>query len=126
MEPMRNDGTPPEDGGEDNIFAKELTPAPDRWVRRGTWIGIVLLMLVGVFLWLQGGENRALNAMSPSQRQALFRETRDEFEELCLPDGGGTRFPRKCGQLADFITNFSECDAACRAEIEPFRKHPTR
>ncbi|MBE4750496.1 hypothetical protein G4177_20205 [Corallococcus sp. ZKHCc1 1396] len=124
MEPMRNDGTPPDEGGEDNIFAKELAPAPDRWVRRGTWISIVLLVLVGVFMWLQGGEDRALNAMSPSQRQALFRETRDEFEELCLPDGGGSRYPRKCAQLAEFLTHFSECDSACLGQVQPFRKPP--
>ncbi|RKH03315.1 hypothetical protein D7V97_26685 [Corallococcus sp. CA053C] len=128
MEPMRNDGTPPgEEGGEDNIFAKELATPPGRWVRRGTWIGIVLMVLLGVFLWLQGGENRALNAMSPSQRQALFQETRDEFQELCLlPDGGTTRFPKRCAQHADFLVRFPECDDACKQEAQPFLKRPTR
>lgn len=124
---MRNDGTPPGDGGEDNIFAKELAPAPDRWLRRGTWIGVVLLLLVGVFFWLQGGENRALNALAPSQRQALFQETHDEFQELCLlTDGGTTRFPKRCAQHADFLVRFPECDDACKQELQPFLKRPTR
>lgn len=124
---MGNDGTPPEEGGEDsNIFAKELAPPPDRWLRRGTWLGVLLLVLVGVFLWLQGGENRALQALSPSQREALFQETQEEFRLLCLPDGGATRFPKKCARHADFLIRFSECDDVCRREVEPFVTKPTR
>ena len=122
---MRNDGTPPGDGGEDNIFAKELAPAPDRWLRRGTWIGAILLLFIGVFLWLQGGENRALNALAPSQRQVLFQETRDEFQELCLLlDGGTTRFPKRCAKHADFLARFNECDDVCKRELQPFLSAP--
>ncbi|WP_223640040.1 hypothetical protein [Corallococcus sp. EGB] len=124
---MGNEGTPPENGGDDkNIFSKELAPPPSIWLRKGTWLGLVFLMLVGAFIWLQGGENRALEAMSPSQREALFADTRDEFRLLCLADGGASRWPRKCAKQAEFLSHFPECDDACRAEVGPFVPHPER
>lgn len=118
---MGNEGTPPDEGGDEkNIFAKELAPPPSIWLRKGTWLGLVFLMLVGAFVWLQGGENRALEAMSPSQREALFADTYDEFRLLCLVDGGASRWPKKCARQAEFLARFSECDDTCRAEVAPF------
>jgi cytochrome b pre-mRNA-processing protein 3 len=124
---MGNEGTPPDTGGDDkNIFAKELAPPPSLWMRKGTWLGLVFVAMVGVFVWLQGGEDRALSAMSPSQREALFTETLDEFRVLCLADGGGSRWPKKCNRHADFLVRFSECDDTCRREVDPFLTKPTR
>ncbi|RKG96673.1 hypothetical protein [Corallococcus carmarthensis] len=124
---MGNEGTPPDEGGDEkNIFAKELAPPPSIWLRKGTWLALVFVAMVGVFIWLQGGENRALSAMSPSQREALFSETRDEFRLLCLVDGGASRWPKKCARQADFLVRFPECDDACRREVEPFLPRPSR
>ncbi|NOK20923.1 hypothetical protein [Corallococcus carmarthensis] len=124
---MGNEGTPPDEGGDEkNIFAKELAPPPSIWLRKGTWLALVFVAMVGVFIWLQGGEDRALSALSPTQREALFRETFEEFRLLCLPDGGATRFPKRCARHADFLVRFSECDDACRREVEPFLPRPSR
>ena len=124
---MGNEGTPPDEGGQDkNIFAKELAPPPSIWLRKGTWLALVFVSMVAVFIWLQGGENRALDAMSPSQREALFADIHDEFRLLCLADGGASRWPKKCAKHAEFLVRFSECDDTCRREVEPFLPRPTR
>jgi hypothetical protein len=90
----------------------------------------VLLLLGFVWLYLQGGENRALNAMSPAQRAALFQETRDSIRLMCLSDAGVKSVKKglqaRCAQQADFLNRFPECDAACKQEIEPFLPAATR
>jgi hypothetical protein len=121
---MMAGGPPPGDGGEDNIFSRDRPPsAGEKRVRRGVVLGVVLLVLGAVWLYLQGGENRALNAMSPVQRAALFEETRDSLRLTCLKDAGvksGGRLEKRCQKQADFLTRFPECGEACRTEIAPF------
>lgn len=123
-------GGPPPDGGEDNIFSRERPPTGgEKRVRRALVLGVVLLVLALVWGYVQGGENRALNAMSPVQRAALFQETRDSIRLMCLTDAGvrsGGKLERRCQQQADFLTRFPECDEACRREIAPFVRSAVR
>ncbi|MBN8473157.1 hypothetical protein JYJ95_42210 [Corallococcus exiguus] len=124
---MSNEGTPPDEGARRRTSSRRnWSHRPAIWLRKGTWLALVFISMVGVFIWLQGGENRALDAMSPSQREALSRTPRDEFRLLCLADGGASRWPKKCANHAAFLVRFSECDDTCRREVEPFLPHPTR
>ncbi|QSQ21252.1 hypothetical protein JY651_39670 [Pyxidicoccus parkwayensis] len=127
---MMSGGPPPGDGGDDNIFTRDRPPsAGERRVRQAVVLGVVLLFLLGVWLYLQGGENRALNAMSPAQREALFQETRDSIRLMCMSDAGVKKkaaFAERCARQADFLNRFPECDAACKQEIAPFLPEPTR
>ncbi len=124
---MMAGGSPPGDGDEENIFSRARGPSlSERQTRKALLLGLVLLLLCGVWLYLQGGENRALNALSPAQRASLFQETRESFQELCTGDAGTSRFPRRCAQLADFLTRFTECDEACRQEIAPALERAVR
>lgn len=125
---MMAGGPPRGDGGEDNIFTRDRPPsAGEKRVRRAMVIGVVLLMLGATWLYLQGGENRALNAMSPVQRAALFQETRDSLGLMCLSDAGVKKaFQARCARQADFLARFPECDEACRREIAPFLPKATR
>ncbi|WP_164011046.1 hypothetical protein [Pyxidicoccus trucidator] len=121
---MMAGGPPPGDGGEDNIFSRDRPPSGgEKRLRQALLLGGVLLVLGVVWLYVQGGENRALNALAPVQRAALFQETRDDIRRICLTDAGvksGGRLEKRCRQQADFLTRFSECDEACRREIAPF------
>ncbi len=127
---MMSGGPPPGDGGEDNIFSRDRPPSGgEKRLRQALVLGGVLLVLGVVWVYLQGGENRALNAMSPVQRAALFQETRDSIRLMCMTDAGvkpGGRLEKRCEQQADFLTRFPECDAACQQEIAPFVRKAVR
>jgi cytochrome b pre-mRNA-processing protein 3 len=122
---MMAGGPPPGDGGEEeNIFTRDRPPSGgEKRVRQVVVLAVVLAVLGMVWAYLQGGENRALNAMAPVQRAALFQETLDEIRLTCLTDAGvkpGGRLEKRCQKQAEFLTRFTECDAACRQEIAPF------
>ncbi|MCP3136862.1 hypothetical protein [Pyxidicoccus xibeiensis] len=122
LQGMMAGGTPPGDGGDDNIFTRDLEPpGNEKRVRQVVVLGVLVLILGTVWLYLQGGENRALKAMAPAQRAALFQETRDDFRQGCVTDAGvlNPRFAKRCRRQADFLTRFEECDEACRREIAP-------
>ncbi|MCY1017974.1 hypothetical protein [Pyxidicoccus sp. MSG2] len=125
---MMAGGTPPGDGGDDNIFTRDRPPSEgEKRVRQVVVLSVVLLVLGAVWLYLQGGENRALNAMSPAQRAALFQETRDSIRLMCLSDAGVKKaFQGRCAKQADFLVRFPECDEACKQEVAPMLPQPTR
>lgn len=125
---MMAGGPPPEDGEEEeNVFSRARGPSPaEKRTRKVVLLGLILLLIGGVWLYLQGGENRALNALSPVQRASLFQETRESFREMCMGDAGTTRFPKRCAQMASFLTRFTECDATCQQEIAPALQRSVR
>jgi hypothetical protein len=116
---MMAGGAPPGDGDDDNIFTRDRAPSTSETrVRQGVMLAIALGVVAMVWLYLQGGENRALNAMAPAQRAAFFQETRDDLRLTCLTDAGVTRkLEQRCRKLADFLGRFPECDEACRREL---------
>lgn len=128
MTGMMAGGPPHGDGGDDNIFTRDRAPTgAEKRARQLVVVGVVLLLLGGLWLYLQGGENRALNAMSPAQRAALFQETRDSIRLMCESDAGVKKsFQARCARQADFLNRFPECDAACKREIEPFLPEASR
>jgi hypothetical protein len=115
------------DGGGSNIFSRDLEPEQGGKSRKMIilLLGSVLVVMLGVWLWLQGDEDRALKAMAPAQRQVLFQETQASFRTLCLSDAG-PHFQPRCQQQAVFLHRFSECDDACRQELAAFLPRPTR
>ncbi|MBJ6760604.1 hypothetical protein JGU66_07495 [Myxococcaceae bacterium JPH2] len=121
--------TPPGDDGDDpgerRLFSRDVDPPPSKWRPRVILLGVVTLMLVGVWLWLHSSEDRALLAMAPAQRKALFHETQQGFRLMCLSDAGKDFIPR-CRQQATFLARFPECDTACRQEISPYYPGPLR
>ena len=116
---MMAGGTPPGDGGDDNIFTRDRPPPPgENRVRLAVMGAIALGVVAMVWLYFQGGENRALNAMAPAQRAAFYQETRDDLRLTCLTDAGVKRsLQPRCRKLADFLARFPECDEACKRDI---------
>ncbi|WP_426734150.1 hypothetical protein [Myxococcus faecalis] len=114
------------EGEEENIFTRDRAPTrSQKRVRQTVTLGIVVLVLAGVWAYLQGGENRALNALAPAQREALFQETRDDFRLLCMGDAG-PKLLNRCQKQAEFLMRFSECDEACRQELAPMLRKAVR
>ncbi|AGC41520.1 hypothetical protein MYSTI_00161 [Myxococcus stipitatus DSM 14675] len=115
-----------EEGEEANIFTRDRAPTRNqKRVRQAVVLGIVLVVLALVWGYLQGGENRALNALSPAQREALFMETFDSFRLMCLADAG-PKLLMRCQKQAEFLMRFSECDEACRQELAPALRNAVR
>ncbi|XXF81709.1 hypothetical protein P2318_00865 [Myxococcaceae bacterium GXIMD 01537] len=117
------DGTPP---GEDNVFSRYAEPAGGGWKRLALGVGLaVLVVMVGVWLWMHGSAERALSAMAPLQREALFKETRENFRANCVA-GTVPEAEAKCHKQAEFLQHFPECDDACRAEVAPVLRRTSR
>lgn len=113
-------GPPP---GEDNVFSRysepDAGPGAAAWKRQALLVGLVLLcVLSGVWLYLNGSDERAIAAMSPVQRAILFKETRDTFRGNCVTSPTPATEAR-CHKQAEFLLNFPECDDACRGEVSP-------
>ena len=112
-------GTPP---GDDNVFSRYAEPDSGTgatWKRQALLVGLVLfLVLSGVWLYLNGSDERAIASMSPSQRATLFQETRDAFRGNCVTNPSPAAEAR-CHKQAEFLLNFPECDVACRGEVNP-------
>ncbi len=92
-------------------------------------IARVMLALVSLalawllWLWVSGGEERAIREMPDPERRALFLRTLENLKHVCHnPEGGMQDF---CHGEARRVLLFPECDAACedlaRALLEPIR-----
>ncbi|ADO68032.1 hypothetical protein [Stigmatella aurantiaca] len=112
------DGANSSGGG---LFSRELEQTPERsGRRRGLVVGAILLVLLGLWLWMQGSEGGALRALSPVQRQALYQETWRDQRARCLVGEAERRdTPAQCQHRAEFLLRFPQCDVACRAELAP-------
>ena len=100
-------------------YAEPDTGTGATWKRQALLVGLVLLcVLSGVWLYLNGSDERAIAAMSPAQRASLFEETRTTFRGSCVTSPTPATEAR-CHKQAEFLLNFPECDAACRGEVSP-------
>ncbi|WP_375769609.1 hypothetical protein NR798_01625 [Archangium gephyra] len=82
------------------------------------WVLAVLLAVVGL-QWVLGAERRALLGMEPEKRTVLFQESFASFETLCRKDPGGA-LTASCRRQARFLSQFPECDHACRVETSQY------
>ncbi|MBY0276233.1 hypothetical protein K2Z84_12880 [Candidatus Binatia bacterium] len=78
---------------------------------------VVPLVLLVVWVWWLGAERRAVRALPPAERGALFEQTMRGFADLCVPPRAGLE--QHCRREASFLLNFPECDARCVAVTRP-------
>jgi hypothetical protein len=69
-------------------------------------------------------EQRALEKMEPQARAALFHETWESFQAVCIPQAA-SGLGGRCQQEAQFLLKFPECNAACREQLDAVNR-PTR
>lgn len=87
---------------------------------------LLVMASFGVLWYSQGAaEDRALAAMSSSERLALYRRTRQNIQEVCGEHlmAGMAEF---CREQAEFVLRFPECDASCRSLAERISLRATR
>jgi len=79
-------------------------------------LGAVLALLVG---WL-ASERRAVLAMEPAAREAVFREAWEGFQRLCV-ETREAALRARCREEARFLLLFPECQGACREQGRAWR-----
>jgi hypothetical protein len=82
-------------------------------------IATVVLPLAAFVLWVWwlGAERRAVRALPPTERAAVFDETMRGFKDLCTPPRNGLE--KHCRRQASFLMNFPECDEQCLTLTRP-------
>jgi hypothetical protein len=87
-------------------------PPRERWM--GVAVGALAIVLgVGLWVWTQGSEGRAIQRLDPVQRHALYVSTLQALESTCQTERD-TGLRAYCRQQAEFIRKFPECDEHCR------------
>ena len=87
-----------------------VDPAPG-WA---AWITIIVALggVLLLWVWSEGSEGRAIRALPPGERQALYTRTVQNLGSVCsLPDDDMRDF---CGDQARLALEFPECDHACQ------------
>jgi hypothetical protein len=89
---------------------------------------VLALFVLGVILWPGGrlGERRALERMAPSERGALYEETKRNVDAICERAKTELALSDRCNYAAEFLLAFPECDDQCRAFAHARRHTPTR
>lgn len=88
-------------------------------------VAIALLVLLAGVLWMLGAEHRAIDALEPGKRAAVFQQGYASFEALCREDPGRA-LTSDCRRQARFLKQFPECRGSCRERLSPYLPHSTR
>ncbi len=78
------------------------------------WLSLLVALAVGV--WVLGAERRALQAMEPGRRAALFQANLESYQRLCREDPGVV-LASPCRERAGFLLLFPECTEPCRVQV---------
>jgi hypothetical protein len=105
----------PLDLSEPLATSAEEGPPPWSWRSAMRWMAIVLIAAAAWFWW-QGAERRALLALPPAARQAVYHRELENFERLCTQNPSDS-LADECRHRAWVLSWLPECDASCRAMI---------
>jgi hypothetical protein len=102
-------------------------PPPLRSPAVSLWAVLLVLALAAATFFVARflGERRLLEELPPPQRAALLRSELEAFRLRCAP-GVAHRSDLDCRARARAVLRFPECDAACRATVEPYAPAASR
>ncbi|WP_224368605.1 hypothetical protein [Hyalangium versicolor] len=86
--------------------------------------GLLVLLLIALITWGLISERRAVEQMNPQTRAAVFQETWKSFQLLCR-EGVDSALTSRCRDQARFLSDFPECQADCRQQLDGFYR-PSR
>ena len=98
--------------------APATQPAARRMIRAVLALiagSLVVLLLVLVWLSSRAADQRAIRALPPIERMALYTRTMGNIEALCVDYNSS--FSDYCKREAEFISNFEECDVSCQVLV---------
>ncbi len=87
-------------------------------------IAVLPVVVILVWMWTLGAQRRAIEAMPPADRAALYEESLEAFKTACTPPRAGL-FDH-CRAQADFLTNFDRCADECRSLVAPLLRWRSR
>lgn len=82
--------------------------------------------LLSLVAWSELRESRALLRMSPPLRERVYRGALANLQELCPASTRSAALEQECRRQAHFVTQFPECDEACRAWVRLHFPQPAR
>jgi hypothetical protein len=97
-----------------------------RPLARATMGVLLALIVAAAWAWWSAREQRALLALPPTLRSEIYAHNMDDMRALCSSPATPEAFAARCQEQAHFLAEFPECDASCRALIEPYLPKPTR
>ncbi|MCP3099259.1 hypothetical protein LZ198_10290 [Myxococcus sp. K15C18031901] len=108
---MRPEPLPPE------VPPRPRPPAAPGGLARPYWKDLLAMVALGCALALVVGwlasERRAVMSLEPAARAAVFRESWEGFQRLCVKTREPALVPR-CREEARFLLLFPECQDTCR------------
>jgi cytochrome b pre-mRNA-processing protein 3 len=75
-------------------------------------LAVLPIALMIVWMWLAGGQRRAIEELPPAERLAAYRSSLAAFEALCAQPSAGLE--ATCTERARLLIYFPECDTRCR------------
>ena len=86
---------------------------------------VVLLLLVGTYLWSYFATASPVRGLPETQRKLLFERTQATMRDICQPK---VTEPLRafCRQQAELLLQFRECEADCQRLATTHLSHPTR
>ena len=85
---------------------------------------LVLLGLVGVWVWQNAAQRQAVRDLPTQDRLAMFGRTLESVRSVCVPARSGLE--GYCRSQATLLLEFPECDADCVGLVHRARGEPTR
>src|SRR5262249_11834935 len=77
---------------------------------------LVILAALAAWFWGQCAERRALLALPPAERQAVYQRELANFERICTTNPPDS-LADECRHRAWVLSWLPECDAGCRSTI---------
>jgi len=93
--------------GEREHRRPDVSRFPARLVLAALPIALLLL-----WMWLAGGQRRAIEELPPADRLAAYRSSLAAFEALCAQPSADLE--ATCTERARLLIYFPECDTRCR------------
>ncbi len=90
-----------------------VTESETAFAIKVTAAALIVLFLLGAWVWTHGAERRAVRNLPLDERGALYQTTLGTLRGPCgaaHPSDGLDAF---CRKQAEFILEFPECDDAC-------------
>jgi hypothetical protein len=79
---------------------------------RSMLLALSLLIAIGVWIWWQGSERRAIRNLPVYERAALYQRTLANVKTVC--GSSDLALEEYCRDQARLLLEFPECDDVCR------------
>jgi hypothetical protein len=76
---------------------------------------VVISVVVGIWIWTQGAQKRAISRLPADERAEIYRREIETLHRLCGRGPRSDALKEECERRATFVLEFPECDPNCKA-----------